>query len=207
MSKDRALAADAAPGCQATPSAAASSRSGIPSAALLEGERYSPNQRRWIKARRNRAYRMFVYRDASDALLSGNLYIGQLFEDGWFHGTQLNQVLCHGSKAETRAYSPTQLSLTEIADFWERYGRIGRCVIDEAHDRYFVGDKTRWEVNGDERRCLWCGEHVQRLRRWLETVERERWEPASAGEAFGQDAEERLDAKHEHATRETGDAQ
>jgi hypothetical protein len=170
--------ADAPSGHQPTASAAvcaASSQSGVPNAALLEGPRYSPNLRKWVRSMKARTYSLSVYRHSN-----GLLYIGEQFDDGWFHGTKLNRVLGVGSKAETWAYSPRQLSLTCIADFWARYARIGRCAIDEAHSTYFVGDETRWLVEGDTRSCLWCGNHTQHLRRWLETVERERWEPASA---------------------------
>jgi len=70
--------------------------------------------------------------------------------------------------------------LTLLADFWSDYARIGRCAIDTDHSRHFIGGDTRWAVSGDIRSCLWCEGHTQTLRRWTETVERERWEPTTA---------------------------
>jgi hypothetical protein len=159
----------------------------------LEGDRYSPNLRQWMRSRSQRAYRIAVYRNSD-----GQLYIGQLFEDdhGWFHGSRLNEVLCNGAKANSWAFSPSQLSLTIIPDFWARYERIGRCAIDVAHDRYFVGESTRWLTDGDTRSCLWCGEHTQRLHRWTEMVERERWTTCdSDGSPEGRDREAGLDGE------------
>jgi hypothetical protein len=174
VASDQALAVPVEPVSRLDPTGFDPSR-----IASLQGDKYSPNLRKFMRSRRQRAYRTNLYRDTE----SNWLYIGQLFDDGWFHGAQLNRVLCVGSKAETWAYSPVQLSLTLIDDFWERYERIGRCAIDVAHDRYFIGDGSRWLTDGDTRSCLWCGAHTQRLRRWVQKVERERWEPASGMEA------------------------
>jgi hypothetical protein len=149
----------------------------IPDAGLLEGPRYSPNLRAWlIKHGSQRPWRIFgVYRVAED----GKLYVGYVEDDGYFIGAALNNVLCYGRKADIWAYGHIITDLHELSDFWERYERIGRCAIDEAHSRVFIGDETRWRVDGDARHCRWCGDHTQHLRRWTETVERERWEPAT----------------------------
>ena len=164
---DQALAVPANPASGLDPSGFDPSR-----IAALQSDKYSPNLRKWVLSRKQRAYRIAVYRNAD-----GQLYIGQRFaDDNWFHGSQLNRVLCVGSRAESWAFAPEQLTLALIPDFWDRYERIGRCAIDEEHDRYFVGDETRWQVEGDVRSCRWCGNYKQTLRRWTETVERERWE-------------------------------
>ncbi|UUZ66352.1 hypothetical protein LP417_35670 (plasmid) [Polaromonas sp. P1-6] len=129
------------------------------------GAEYSPNLYRWLTIRERpwRANRSQVLADKD-----GTLWIGEQ-DDHWFTGCWLNSVLCNGVKAETGAYPGLGLKLRLITDFWLRYIRDGRCAIDVDHKALFIGDETRWESHGDTRRCTWCGNTSQVLKRWTET--------------------------------------
>ena len=139
--------------------------------ATLTGSRYSPNLRTWLLAN-ERPYWGFpsVYTDRD-----GVLWIGWIDDAVWFIGTRLMRVLTVGRKANVGAWTFPVTDLTEMPDFWRRYRRIGRCAIDAAHVRSFVGDEQRWAESGDVRDCRWCGDHRQYRHRWTERVERERW--------------------------------
>jgi hypothetical protein len=134
------------------------------------GARYSPNLHRFMSARSRRVTSGYahVYRDRE-----GTLWLGYL-DDGFMNGTRLMSVLCEGGRAQTMAYGGLG-PLTLVHDFWTRYLAIGRCAIDPDHRIGFIGDQTRWQTDGDVRSCLWCGQATQKLDRWVERVQRERW--------------------------------
>lgn len=136
------------------------------------GEKYSHNLYAWLtdRNRPHRAKTSRVYRDTVGALWIGHLDLGDLI------GARLYGVLCNGAE-EQSAYWDAR-GLDEASDFWLRYMADGRCAIDQEHNQHFVGDATRWRVDGDTRTCMWCGKVRQTLVRWTETVERERWEVA-----------------------------
>lgn len=147
------------------------------------GTKFSPNLYKWLTKRgeKPRRHTSKIYREKD-----GALFIGML-DDGFLHGSQLMRVLCIGGKAEVFAYYLGQPE--EIADFWERYAAVGRCAIDQAHAMHFTGDESRWQTEGDTRECLWCGNHSQTLRRWIDPVERQRWETVpSNAQAVGRNA-------------------
>jgi hypothetical protein len=148
------------------------------------GAKYSPNLHAWLtlRSKKHRAETSRVFADKD-----GTLWIGFL-DDGYLIGSRLMSVLCEGKKAESFAFGYLG-KLDEVPDFWARYTAVGRCAIDPAHKMYFVGDDTRWRTAGDKRECLWCGNHAQKLRRWVEPVERSAWEPVTANELNSPDAE------------------
>ena len=133
--------------------------------------RYSPNLYKWIMNRNNptRKWASRVYKDSD-----GTLWIG-FIDDGDFIGARLMSVLCNGSGAWSACYGSLKLGLVEVIDFWDDYIKRGRCAIDQDHSMYFIGDETRWRAEGDTRECLWCGNVRQRLKKWSEVVEREKW--------------------------------
>lgn len=147
-------------------------RTGLDVAAIHPGKgaKYSPNLHKWLtmRSKRHHAWTSLVYRD-----VDGMLYIGMM-DDGDLIGARLMNVLCYGTKAESWCYTKT-LDMVEVADFWPRYMRDGRCAIDTEHKRHFVGDDTRWTQDGDTRACLWCGKAQQVMVRWTESVERHEW--------------------------------
>ena len=139
------------------------------------GDKFSPNLWRWLNKRdhrKNARLNSLVYRNKA-----GSMHIGHLDDDGWLLGSKLIRTLTEGPKAGYFAFPPDQWTL--IPDFWERYMRDGRCAIDEAHTMGFIGDDLRWKTEGDTRGCQWCGNHRQVLRKWIEPVERSRWESVS----------------------------
>lgn len=137
------------------------------------GARYSPNLYQWLTSRKrpHRTSNSRVYQDGRGALWIGFLDLGDLI------GQRLIAVLCRGSSADSACWVNLG-PLVEVADFWERYARVGRCAIDTGHSMSFIGDEGRWSGAGDRRMCNWCG-CWQARRRWTETVERERWEATS----------------------------
>jgi hypothetical protein len=148
------------------------------------GAKYSPNLHKWLTQLMNkhRARTSSVFRDRD-----GVLWIGRLDDGLYLIGRKLNQVLCGGRKAESMAYILKQLGpLEEVTDFWTRYTADGRCAIDPEHKMHFVGDDTRWRTTGDHRECLWCGNHSQKLRRWVEQIQiaRSAWEPVGNNTSF-----------------------
>ena len=140
-----------------------------------KGEKYSPNLHAWL-TKRDKKHRTWTSRVFSDK--DGTLWIGMIdLRD--LVGARLMHVLCNGAKTETACWVNLG-PLRELDDFWARYTALGRCAIDPTHKMHFVGDDTRWRTNGEHRECLWCGEHAQKLRRWVEPVERSAWEPVTA---------------------------
>jgi hypothetical protein len=145
----------------------------------LVGDRYSPNLRKWLmRDRRWMTLNLPLVYQWGD----GDLYIGRREkDDGWFTGSRLWGVLNGGGMGTVHAYpSCWSQNLTEVLGFWDRYATSGRCAIDTDHSRSFIGDETRWAVDGDHRNCLWCGQHSQSLHRWTETIDRSAWKPDPA---------------------------
>jgi hypothetical protein len=134
------------------------------------GAKYSPNLHKWLtmRGKKHHAWTSRVYRDRI-----GTLWIGML-DHGDLIGARLMNVLCYGTKAGSCCWVNLR-GLVEVADFWPRYVRDGRCAIDTAHRECFIGDDTRWTQDGDTRTCLWCGKARQVLTRWTESVERQEW--------------------------------
>ena len=135
------------------------------------GNKFSPNLYKWLTDSRRpyRAIESRVYKESD-----GRLWIGRLDEEsGAMIGERLFAVLCQGRSAISKFWMGVG-KLTEIENFWPEYLLKGRCAIDPKHEMHFVGDKTRWQQDGDSRVCLWCGQR-QTLARWTETVERQEW--------------------------------
>lgn len=132
--------------------------------------KFSPNLFRWLMKRgeRHRRSDTSVFRDTK-----GTLWIGYIDDEYNFVGCRLMAVLCNGSKEYPGWFS--RLFVTEIGDFWDQYAKIGRCAIDPKHTMVFVGDDTRWKVDGNIRQCLWCGKETQGLMEWIEPVLRNNW--------------------------------
>jgi hypothetical protein len=140
-----------------------------------KGGKYSPNLYAWLtlRSKKYRAGKSRVF-----ATKEGTIYIG-IIDDGYLIGCKLIAVLCNGKKEESWAFGDLG-ELVEVPDFWARYLAVGRCAIDPEHKMHFVGDDTRWRTAGDHRECLWCGAHSQKLRRWVESVDRSAWETVTA---------------------------
>ena len=136
-------------------------------------EKFSPNLHRWLVAggKSSRITHSRVYR-----LADGTRWIGYLDED-FFIGSRLMGVLCNGRREDSAAYPLARMgTMEEDIGFWDRYLAIGRCAIDPEHREHFINAQNRFsEVSKDVRCCNWCGQR-QVLKRWKETVTREKWE-------------------------------
>ena len=124
-----------------------------------------------------------VYRDSGGVLWIGLHDATCKSADGhsWFHGAKMIRILCNGSKEQIYACHTKSHNMGELLiqpSFWYFYLRNGRCAIDREHAMdFFIGDKTRWKQQGDERHCLWCGNHRQKLVTFETVVTRKSWEP------------------------------
>ena len=81
------------------------------------------------------------------------LYIGKMFDDGWFHGKNLRSTCVYKAKIQAWAFSNGH-HVEEWTDcteaFWTDYRLKGVCAIhgDNAHE---------WDTDGKERQCKFCG--------------------------------------------------
>lgn len=126
---------------------------------------YSPNLHSFSKAWMRRATREMPEVWREDA--TGYLYFGTMYQDSGacFVGSPLRAVLNNGARENKNrlAYIGfTQYNMTHMADFWERYLKIGRCAIDEDHTIHFINSENRYSMDGDIRTCNWCGAKHQR---------------------------------------------
>lgn len=138
------------------------------------GAKFSQNLYHWLKKkwREHRAWTSRLYRDTDGVLWIG-IYDACRRE---LIGARLIGVLCKGGQEDSAAW--LHVNAVKVTGFWNRYVTEGRCAIDEAHSMNFVGDDSRWSVQGDKRSCLWCGNAQQVMKRWTETIEREEWAAA-----------------------------
>lgn len=138
--------------------------------APTNGPKFSPNFHQFLSTKRVKAslrlQRVFV--DTHKQMWLG------YFDDDLFIGARLTQVLCHGAKTQVMAFMKMN-DLVEVPDFWAKYQAIGRCAVDAEHRIPFIGDETRWDVQGDHRSCLWCGQVHQRQEQRVTTVVRTEW--------------------------------
>jgi hypothetical protein len=139
----------------------------------LQGDRYSKNLQRYLRSW-NKKYRSTPFETPEVYMgTDGTRYIGRLSE-GSLYGSKLMAALVLGGRAIIGCYLRAP-EVTPIENFWRDYVAIGGCAIDPDHSVVFLDEDTRWQVEGDVRRCIWCGKATQVLRRWTETVEREAW--------------------------------
>lgn len=137
-----------------------------------KSKKYSPNLYRWL-TKRDKEHRTWTSRVFADA--DGYLWIGMI-DNNFLCGCRLMQVLCSGRQIDSMAYSLNQIGpLTEVVDFWPRYLADGRCAIDQKHREVFRNDGSRWQVDGDVRKCQWCGKVEQKKETYTVTHEYERW--------------------------------
>lgn len=144
--------------------------------ALLKGDKYSQNLRKYAKKLHSHSRFLGENRSYGDVFrdVDGNLHMG-IMDDMFLIGAQMSHIICDPS---TGVYANRNIAkMTPIPDFWGRYAEDGRCAIDPDHSTAFIGDETRWMEGFISRTCLWCGKHSQRLHRRQEIVHREQWEP------------------------------
>lgn len=126
--------------------------------------KYSPNLYKWIRnqMRKRCGEPVIIQRDE---IMDGDkaLHVAFRSSDGFYYGARLLSILRNGAREKTWAYGRNEV---EVPDFWPRYIAHGRCAIDSEHKKHFIGDETRWEqINANTRRCAWCGNRTQHLRK------------------------------------------
>lgn len=135
--------------------------------------KYSPNLFAWLKkeTRKWPGQSVDVFRSVNED--GEHLHIGVMY-DGELLGSRLWEVLCKGARTQRWSYAMFR-GMERVENFWERYARDGRCVLDPKHTHSFVGDEERYVEHGNRRRCMWCGTRQRRFR-WIERRKRERWD-------------------------------
>lgn len=141
---------------------------------------YSPNLFKFVKKHLGKDMpecRIFGFIGERAGYYKAQLFIGHQpddWNDGMIAGAYLDAVLCHGAGVETVAFPFRWEETEEVRDFWERYLKIGRCVIDPGHQVRFMFDDplySRYRFSGDERICNWCGARFHRI--WVPHTEME----------------------------------
>lgn len=128
---------------------------------------YSPNLHRFAKVWMRRGGHTMPEVWRSNA--HGNLWIGTMYLDQWdcpFVGCSLAAVLRNGASENKNrgAYIGFGThNMTKVADFWDVYLNIGRCMIDVDHTINFINSGDgRYSMDSDIRTCQWCGAKHQR---------------------------------------------
>ena len=148
--------------------------------------RFSENLWRWVRKHKNRdlivAYSRISCYDGSDLgeyaydKQPHNIAIGcGDIDDGWLHGSRLSTIISQGTKADIYAFPPHNHWVL-VPDWFERYVKMGKCLIDPGHVFY----PERWEYDGDQRTCRWC--KTFRERRHVEWMPHVHWLPMETSE-------------------------
>lgn len=151
-----------------------------------KSERHSENLMKWVCKYQDKP--MFVAIATAGEIGVGNkclvffepeknlshlLYVGWFnLDDGYLHGSPLNEILSNGAGAKTWPFPP-MLQFVEVSGWWERYIQLGKCCIDPEH--WLYAGRERWKVSSDgkSRSCLWCGTYEQCLH--TEMVPKRTW--------------------------------
>jgi len=81
-------------------------------------------------------------------------------------------IISVGWRAKSYFYNDG-IAFEQIPNFWQNYHKDGKCYLDPEHKLY--PDNERWEmIDDDHRRCRWCGRE-EKLERYEEVVQRQRW--------------------------------
>ncbi|WEG18649.1 hypothetical protein PQ478_09220 [Alkalihalophilus pseudofirmus] len=82
---------------------------------------------------------------------------------GKSHLNFMNSVLSKG-RCENFANVWNKESFTDITDwFFETYLKDGRCIFDREHNMWMTNTDDRYyQINSNNRKCKWCGEHQHR---------------------------------------------
>lgn len=102
---------------------------------------------------------------------SGQIFISH-FEDAEYISAQYLSNIFGTTKGGAGnamfAVNKKRFQLEEVTEeFWKTYLKIGRCMFDEKHIGWWVGEENRYTIiNKNSKRCNWCGKY---LRRKIET--------------------------------------
>lgn len=140
------------------------------------GPQFSPNLYKFMSQMYVSRACARVYRDQL-----GTLWLGEI-DDHWFNGLRLMRALSGAKLREIGSYPNLAHNLVEVEDFWQRYEKIGRCAIDPEHAIGFIGDETRWQIDGEVRHCRWCKARTEHRITWTESHDRESWITVAAGD-------------------------
>ena len=135
------------------------------------GVKYSKNLYRWMKKYFKGTGLPNVY------VVNGDMWIGSFDGENWLIGSRVVSVLCNGPSAFRGAYCMKNAEKTLVENFWNEYALYGRCAIDKTHCMMFMDDSTRWEYIGkNTRKCKWCGNVTQILKRTVVKKTVKTWE-------------------------------
>lgn len=82
-------------------------------------------------------------------------------------GTCLSRILSPDrNKYQLFCYLNNRLGwdLVDITDeFWKSYIENGRCSLDTSHNKWWIGEDSRYEeIDDNTKRCKWCGTMLYR---------------------------------------------
>ncbi|MCF5371999.1 hypothetical protein [Pseudomonas syringae] len=128
---------------------------------------YSRNLHLWMKS--NGRSGDTVYKITAGSTLAriygdGSYFIGQPYGDyegdSDFSGALLMQILTMGCQVVRACYTGDAPRMIEVADFWDRYELVGRCVIDPDHKIGFRDNAQRFYFAQGQHCCKWCSSPV-----------------------------------------------
>lgn len=126
--------------------------------------KFSPRMFRWLRRHPDECH---VYRDKDGVRFIGKRGPG----DSLVRGARLGGVL---TGRATDGCWLGSVGWKEEKSFWQRYLKIGRCLLDPEH--VWHEDEGRFEQKSPRVRvCRWCGARL-RLRRWTRKITCSRWE-------------------------------
>ncbi len=65
----------------------------------------------------------------------------------------------------------------DITDwFWKKYIKLGRCLLDKHHNRWWMNDDCRFTYINNTRRCNWCGQWQKKeIKKEVKILRKEKW--------------------------------
>jgi hypothetical protein len=139
--------------------------------------KYSLRLYKWLTSRRRTwpLEKTQVYFNDGLSYFSG-IYVGYLQLDeryGSFRGNRLSGIV-HGTRYRVHHQGFGWRGFELVPDFWEQYLELGKCHIDPRHSWDWSNAGERWDKDGDNRTCRWCGARYA-LERYTQTEECTRW--------------------------------
>ena len=130
-------------------------------------DKYSWNLYLYLKRNRNKNIR--AYKDKS-----GKTVVGWEC-DGGVAGFNLVSILWNNKAQEF--FMDSYWGLKEIPRYFEKYQRIGRCLMVPHDEPWVPGGEHRFTIVNNTRRCNWCGKwQHKKIHKKTVVFREEQWE-------------------------------
>lgn len=114
------------------------------------------------------------------------IIIGKRHDDEIVSGSNLFSIM-GDSRDKYQVYSHHPIAgwksdqFVDITEwFWKEYVKLGRCLLDKGHDRWWMSEEDRFTYVNNTRRCNWCGQwqekkvnkvvKIERKTKWINQV-------------------------------------